>query len=196
MVLSFEDINHNSDGHCLTSSDRDLWHRMLFLSPYQTPVKELIQQGKFQQNLAALKTLGLMFAKYMSNHSYDPDLVLIPVPVHHNRLIERGYNQSLEIARPIGKALNLEINHKCIQRENEASTQHLLNKQQRRKNTRGVFHVNGAIPRKIAVIDDVFTTGETMRSICSCLSLAGAERIEVWIIARTLKHSSGILSDN
>jgi len=53
-----------------------------------------------------------------------------------------------------------------------------------------------SVPKKVAVIDDVFTTGATMRSICSCLQNAGAEIIEVWIIARTLKPSSGILTDN
>ncbi len=170
------------------------WQKAIFLSPYQSPVKELIQKGKFQQNLAALKTLSLLLAKQIEDKPYDPDRVLIPVPVHQSRLFERGYNQAYQIAMTLSKTLNLNIDHQCVKRIDETRTQHFLNKKQRKKNAQNIFQANAPVPEKIAIIDDVYTTGETMKSICSCLHQAGAENIEVWIIARTLKHSSGILT--
>jgi len=180
----------------LNTKQHDLpWQRAIFLSPYLSPVKELIQKGKFQQNLAAFKTLGLMLARVIEDQAYDPDRVLIPVPTHQGRLNERGYNQAYQIAKVVAQFLKLTINQQCVIRTDEAHTQHLLSKKQRMKNTQNVFTINGHVPKKIAVIDDVYTTGETMKSICNCLQMAGAENIEVWIIARTLKHSSGILTN-
>ena len=187
---------HHHQLQSLTTKQHDLpWQRAIFLSPYQSPVKELIQKGKFQQNLAAFKTLGLMLARHIEDQTYDPDRVLIPVPTHQGRLNERGYNQAHQIAKALAQFLKLTINQQCVIRTDEAHTQHLLSKKQRMKNAQNIFSVNGQVPKKIAVIDDVYTTGETMKSICNCLQIAGAENIEVWIIARTLKHSSGILID-
>ncbi len=189
LIIHPEDTNRLNSNPLPAEVTDPLWQRAVFLSPYETPIKELIHQGKFKHNLAALKTLGLLFAKYIASHPYDPELVLVPVPVHQTRLLERGYNQALELARPIAKTLNLRIDQRCLSRKDEASTQHLLNRQQRKHNTDNIFRINTTVPKKVAVIDDVFTTGETMRSICSCLNKAGTETIEVWIIARTLKQS-------
>jgi len=170
------------------------WQSIRCLAAYESPIKELILLGKFQKNLAALKMLGFLFANIIAAQGYDPELVLIPVPLHKNRLLLRGYNQALEIALPIAKKLDLKINNHCIYRAKEAQTQHFLSRKQRADNAQDIFQVKHPIPKKIAVIDDIFTTGSTMQSLCACLYAAGAETIEVWIIARTLKQSSGILA--
>jgi len=174
----------------------EVWHKMRSLCAYQTPVKELIAAGKFQHNLAALNVLGQLLAQIIQQHHYDNELVLIPVPMHPKKLVERGYNQAYEIALPLAKQLGLTINNHCISRTEESKTQHFLSRKQRQLNAEQLFQVKGFVPKKVAVIDDVFTTGATMRSICTCLQNAGAETIEVWIIARTLKASSGIIQDS
>jgi len=187
---------HHHQLESLSTQKHELpWQRAIFLSPYQSPVKELIQKGKFQQNLAAFKTLGLMLAEHIKDQTYDPDLVLIPVPTHQVRLNERGYNQAYQIAKVVAQFLNLKTNNQCVIRTDKTHTQHLLSKKQRMINAQNIFNVIAQVPNKIAVIDDVYTTGETMKSICNCLQIAGAQNIEVWIIARTLKHSSGILTN-
>jgi ComF family protein len=165
------------------------WDKFRYLSAYQTPLKELIQKGKFNDNLAVFKTLGQLLAQQILLEGYDADLVLIPVPLHSNRLLERGYNQANEIALPLARLLTLSINNQVVIRSQEAKTQHLLTKQQRIRNADQLFEVRATVPKKVAIIDDVFTTGATMRSISSCLKNSGVEIIEVWIIARTLKAS-------
>jgi len=61
------------------------WHNIRYLSLYQTPIKELIYLGKFENNLSALKLLGQLFAQHLIKRNYETDLVLIPVPLHQNR---------------------------------------------------------------------------------------------------------------
>jgi ComF family protein len=165
------------------------WEQFRYLSTYQTPLKELIQTGKFNDNLAVFKTLGQLFAQQILLEGYDPDLVMIPVPLHSSRLLERGYNQANEIALPLARTLDLTINNHIVIRSQAAKTQHLLSKQQRVSNADQLFEVKATVPKKVAIVDDVFTTGATISSISSCLKNAGVEIIEVWIIARTLKAS-------
>jgi ComF family protein len=181
------------DGQVFDQLENTLWREIRCLSSYQSPIKELILSGKFNNNLAALKALGQLFALQFNRGEIDPELVLIPVPLHQNRYISRGYNQAYEIAKVMAKDLKLKINNQCIIRTQEAKTQHFLSRNQRIKNSKELFKVIASVPDKVAVIDDIFTTGSTMQSICSCLKASGACLIEVWIIARTLKPTSGIL---
>ena len=136
-----------------------------------------------------------MFALKLAAQGFDEEFVLVPVPLHCTRLYSRGFNQAYELALPISETLGLRINDNCVKRVTEAKTQHFLSRKERQENAKQLFEVVGKVPKKIAVIDDIYTTGATMRDICSCLKEAGAEIIEVWIIARTLKQSSGIIND-
>lgn len=174
----------------LTNNETPPWQTLRCLSSYQSPIKELITVGKFQKNLTALKVLGQLLADQISRQNYDSELVLVPVPLHPNRLLERGYNQAHEIALPIAKTLGLSINNNCIIRMQEGKIQHFLSRKQRKDNAQQLFKTVDTVPKKVAVIDDVFTTGATMHSICTCFKLSGVETIEVWIIARTLKGSA------
>ncbi len=174
------------------------WQKIRYLGNYNAELRELILAGKFQDNLAALKTLGQLFAQNICIEGYDPELVLIPVPLHRNRLKSRGYNQAYEIALPLAKQLGLKINRQCVERHIEAKTQHFLSREQRMLNAKTLFQttvhktnyftdpLRFVVPKKVALIDDIYTTGATIESLSNCLSAAGAEVIEVWIIATTL----------
>ena len=176
-------------------NETELWKKMIYLTAYSTPVKELILQGKFDKKLTALKALGQLFANMIAPLGVDRETVLIPVPLHSTRHYSRGFNQAYELALPISKTLNLTINNNCVKRVSKAKVQHFLSRKERQLNAKQLFEVVADVPKKVAVIDDIYTTGATMRDICACLKAAGAENIEVWIIARTLKQSSGIISD-
>lgn len=166
------------------------WQHIIFFSTYSSPVKELIAQGKFEKKITALKSLGYLFATSLLDQDVDKELVLIPVPLHKSRFYSRGFNQSLELALPISKALGLTINNRCVKRTSAGKTQHFLSRKERQKNAKRLFEVVGEIPKKIVIIDDIYTTGATMTDLCLCLKGAGAMYIEVWIIARTLKQRS------
>ena len=114
-----------------------------------------------------------------------PEL-LIPVPLHPLRLRERGYNQALEIARPLAKILSIPVDVDVCVRSRSITPQEGLDRAERRANVSGAFKVERPIrTRHIAVIDDVVTTGSTTAELARVLLQAGADRIDIWGVART-----------
>jgi ComF family protein len=110
---------------------------------------------------------------------------LIVVPLHDARLRERGYNQALELAQPLSRALRLNL---CdvLMRTRQTTAQTGLDAVQRRRNLRGAFAVREgvALPPHVALFDDVMTTGSTLRECARVLRRAGVARVDVWALAR------------
>lgn len=114
-----------------------------------------------------------------------PDL-LVPVPVHSDRYIERGFNQASTLAAVIGKRLSLPVNDTLAQRRVAGQPQAELNARDRRINMRGAFKTSRSCNAKhIAIIDDVLTTGATCESLAKVLKKSGCQKISVWAFART-----------
>jgi ComF family protein len=182
------ETNHSllTCGQCLqTPPDFD---RIIALFPYQMPIARLINDLKFQQRLANANVLGTLFAKRLATHyssSTLPELI-IPVPLHKERLKERGYNQALELARPISRILDIPINYQLCQRIRNTEHQTVVGALERRKNLRGAFFTVKSVPAHVAIIDDVLTTGSTVNELAKCLRTAGATQIDIWTIARTI----------
>jgi ComF family protein len=113
---------------------------------------------------------------------------LIPVPLHADRLRERGFNQAVELARPIARHFGLPLNLKGVRRVLPTPPQSDLSRKQRLKNIRGAFEVVQGIAQPVSghvvIIDDVMTTGSTADELAKVLRRAGAERVEVWVCAR------------
>lgn len=153
---------------------------------YQFPVTKLILDLKFQEALMNARVLGELLAekiKYSYQTKLFPD-VIIPIPLHSNRLKERGFNQALEIARPLSNALKLPIDkYSCI-RHKPTFAQATLSASKRQKNIQGAFTINPLPYRHVAVVDDVITTGTTISEFCKTLKQQGVETIDVWCIAR------------
>ena len=188
-------------GQCLQHPPE--FDRLQALYPYQMPIARLINDLKFHERLANAQILGMLFAQKMESvYSISPSPcplpqvvegkledkpdVIIPVPLHKKRLQERGYNQALELARPISKILNIPINYQLCQRIRNTQHQMGSSADERRKNLRGAFCVLGTAPTHVAIIDDVFTTGSTVNELARCLRTAGAQKIDVWTVARTI----------
>lgn len=113
---------------------------------------------------------------------------LLPVPLHPERLRERGYNQALELARPLSRILGIPIAHRLCTRRRATLAQTSLDGGERRRNLRGAFLPSlGEMPRHVAIIDDVVTTGTTVEELARTLRLAGVEVVEVWACARAGK---------
>ena len=110
---------------------------------------------------------------------------MLPVPLHARRLRQRGFNQSLELARQLSRQRRLPLADRLLVRCRDTPPQRLLPASERRANVRGAFALRGPLSaRHVAVLDDVMTTGQTMMEICRLLRRAGAARIEVWVVAR------------
>jgi len=145
----------------------------------------MITQLKFSHQLAFANILGTLMARHLSLDK-KPNCI-IPIPLHKKRLLLRGFNQSLEIAKPIAKRLEIPIDYKSCQRIRHTQPQTEIDAKHRHSNLKNAFQINKkAIPRRVAIIDDVFTTGHTVNELSNTLRKAGVEHIQVWCIAKTL----------
>lgn len=153
---------------------------------YEGPVQHLIADLKFRGRLDLLRLLGHLLAQSIAASGQDrPDLIL-PVPLHPKRLRERGFNQSWELARILGRTLGIAIDDHACRRTRDTAHQLGLEREQRLRNLDGAFAATRALDgQHIVVLDDVVTTGSTVSEIAQVLLSAGCARVDVWAVART-----------
>lgn len=171
-------------GACLKTSPHFASTTSLF--SYDFPSDRLIQSLKYAHQLAVGAWLGELLAERLREHPVD---LIIPLPLHPNRLRERGFNQAVEIARPIARTLDRALSLDCLHRVRATPPQAELKLKERVRNVRGAFECRQEIEgRKILLIDDVMTSGATLNEAARVLMLHGAERVDVAVAARALKH--------
>lgn len=152
---------------------------------YAFPVDQLIQTLKYQYRLTIAPVLGHALA-LAARARPRPDL-LIPMPLHPKRLQQRGFNHATEIARAVATDLNMSLDLSVCERVRDTPPQVALAYDQRRRNVRGAFTCHGAVlGKRVALIDDVMTTGTSLNELATTLKKAGALEIEAWVVARTL----------
>lgn len=153
---------------------------------YQGTIKDAIHRLKYRGQLTLARPLGDLVLTSLTERdkAFIPDKI-IPVPLHIKRLRKRGYNQALEIARPIAKGLNVPLDVKMLQRVRHTPHQQGLSAKDRRKNLRNAFTLTSKpVAEKILLIDDVMTTGETLRECSRTLKNSGAQEIRVAVAGR------------
>ncbi len=153
---------------------------------YIDPISHQIHSLKYQRKLTVAPALGKMLAiQVIKNMSRLPD-ALLPVPLHINRIKQRGFNQAGLIAESTGKLLGIPVDYGIICRTKDTVSQTSLDQGARAKNMLEAFavHVNGRYDA-VAVIDDVITSGATINAICTELRLNGYNNISAWAIAKT-----------
>lgn len=153
---------------------------------YEDPIPALVGGAKFRARLNLVRLLGRCVANSLRERNAEmPDLIL-PVPLHAKRLRERGYNQALEIARFVGRELEIPVDAHSCARVLATSPQTGLEQKERRRNVRGAFRVLHPLDvDHIAILDDVVTTGSTVSELAIVLRKAGVKRVDVWAVART-----------
>lgn len=156
---------------------------------YAAPIDQLIVRLKFGAKLHLARLLGELMADHLAQRADTLPEMIIPVPLHRSRLRERGYNQALELARPIAKRLAIPIDYRSCARLRPTSAQSLLPAAARRGNVKGAFGVVRPLgARHIALIDDVMTTGHTLQELARVLCKSGVARIDIWVLARASWH--------
>jgi len=158
--------------------------RTICLFRYQPPVDGLIQRLKFHRDLACARSLGSLMADHLLRLQPPRPDVMLPVPLHQKRLAARGYNQALEIARPIARTLGIPIDTHTCHRVRATAEQAALAAAARRTNVAGAFAVRGSAATHVAIVDDVMTTGHTLEAVASALKAAGVGTISLWVCAR------------
>ena len=152
---------------------------------YAAPLDRLLPRYKFHHDLAAGRLLARLMADAFS--TCERPQALLPVPLHRGRLRQRGYDQALELARPLATALDLPLRSDLLQRVRATAAQSELDAAARRRNLRDAFHVpDCAAPAHVVLIDDVMTTGATLHAAATALRRAGVARIDAWVCARAL----------
>ncbi len=164
---------------------------------YEGGLRELIHLLKYEQVRPAAVVLGRMLAEAVSGlgpgWTQNP-VVVVPVPLHTRKLRQRGFNQSELIAHHALKlgagSGRLVLRSRILERRRETQSQIGLTRHQRRENLRGSFAVarpEEIAGREILLVDDVFTTGTTVSECARVLRRAGASKVFVATVARTLK---------
>ncbi len=135
--------------------------------------------------LACAGFLGSMLTKVVL--PFRPDLI-VPVPLSRERLAERGFNQALELARPLLRILDLQVELDRIHRRRDTSPQATLPWKQRARNVRHAFECELDLGgRVVLVVDDVMTTGATLDELARTLKAHGAGRVVNLVVARALR---------
>jgi ComF family protein len=151
---------------------------------YGWPLDRLESRYKFGADLAAGRVLSTLWRR--EPRSIELPQLLLPVPLHRLRLRQRGYNQTLELARPLARALGVPLRHDLLERVRRTDAQTELDAVSRRRNVRGAFALRAgvALPTHVAILDDVMTTGATLAECARVLKRAGVPRVDVWALAR------------
>lgn len=154
---------------------------------FDGPVRDLILRFKYTKQVRLRRPLGLLTAETLAPFAAEasPDL-LIPVPLHIKRLRSRGFNQALLLASLLGREWNIRVSRHNLQRTRWTEPQVNLSLDERAKNVRGAFRV--AAPsevdgRRVMLVDDVYTTGSTVKECAKILKQAGASAVYVATVA-------------
>jgi len=152
---------------------------------YAFPVDQMIPRLKYHGQLAIAPVLGECLAEAVEA-APRPDR-LIAMPLHATRIRERGFNHATEIARTLARQLGLPLDLDSCRRTRDTPPQMGLKHDARRRNVRGAFTCSGEVQgQRIALIDDVMTTGTSLDELAATLKQAGAREVSCWVVARTL----------
>jgi ComF family protein len=172
---------------CASQDDFPFAIHALFL--YQEPISNLLVHLKFNGDLSGLSTLAALAREAGTERLLqEPDLIL-PVPLHLSRLRWRGFNQSLLLAKACFPSWQRKISLDLLQRHKPTLPQLGLSGAERRSNLLGAFSVRNPSQltgRRVLLVDDVFTTGSTLRECAEVVRQAGVAEIEAFTVARVV----------
>ena len=158
---------------------------------YEDPVDRLIRELKYHGHIAHARVLGVLLAQRVQETGGELPCLLVPVPLHPARLRERGFNQAFAIARNAGRMLGIPYARHTLRRVRDTPSQTTLDVAQRHRNVRGAFALADAMAGRrlhdaghVAIVDDVMTTGSTLRELRALLLNAGVSRVDMWAVAQ------------
>jgi ComF family protein len=170
-------------GACLVRPPR--YDKVRAACEYAFPLDRLIQRFKFSGYLAAAPLLAGLLRTTIEREAAEVD-VIVAMPLSARRLRERGFNQSLELARLLSHDIGISLLMQGCVRVRHSQAQSDLPLAERIRNVRGAFvAMQDFSGQSVAVVDDVLTTGATMDEVASALRAAGAVHVEGWVVART-----------
>lgn len=177
-------------GTCIASPPP--WSKTVAPFVYSRPLSQVVEGLKFGNGLVQARILGNLMTPSVTEHYVEEPLpdALIPMPLTNKRRRQRGYNQAELLAAVAGRALKLPRYANCLVRTGNAPPQRTLARAARLRNVYGTFAVRRRPPaRRVALVDDVATTGATARAATQALLANGVEEVHVWVAAKTVGHA-------
>ncbi len=178
--------SHVVCGDCLITPRN--WDYFYFYGYYKGLLKEMITEFKYSVLFCMLPILQDLLCEAFLKTSLEflPDII-VPVPIHKNRLKKRGFNQSLEIAKKLSRTINVPIGKNVLIRTKDTPPQVGLGASQRAKNVKNAFVVKENVKSlDILLVDDVFTSGSTLCECAFSLKSKGAKKVGVAVVARAV----------
>jgi ComF family protein len=187
VCATFLPVLDDDSGSALVIEDSTLL-RTLFAFKYAAPVDHFIRAIKFRGERVYARVLGELIARAQRDSGAAMPDCIVPMPLHASRYRERGFNQAQELARYAGASLGVRVESRVLARAHATKEQSGLSLEQRKHNVRGAFEVVWPVPSgRIALLDDVVTTGSTAMAAIHALRRAGAMEVELWAAARVEK---------
>jgi ComF family protein len=162
---------------------------------YVSPVDYLVTELKFRKQLTSAAIMSELLYQFLKQHldsetrqdKARPDL-MIPVPLHNNRLRLRGFNQAVELAKPLARKFAIPMAKNSVSRTKNTAPQSDLDADQRKKNIRNSFQIEKRDQllqvSHVVIVDDVVTTGATCNELARLLKKSGVKKVGVWSVAR------------
>lgn len=177
---------------CLCAIKPPPYEALHALFDYAWPINSVIAKWKYGGQLYFAKMLANFMVERLTL-LYKPDCI-IPVPLHPQRLRERGFNQSIELAIEIAKRKKIPLDRRSCTRAINTSTQSQLSKKGREKNIRPhTFAIDSAFKAKhVLMIEDIVTTGATVKALSARLKRQGVQTVEIWCCCRTQKNAKSL----
>jgi len=151
---------------------------------YEGTLLEAIHLLKYRGRTSLVRPLASILAGTIDCTGYD---IITPVPLHRRRLQERGFNQSLLLARCLAKESHLSLDYVNLRRIRATAPQTGLRGRERTSNVKRAFSVKNSVPfagKRVLLVDDVYTTGATVTECSQALKAAGAREVGVLTLAR------------
>ena len=161
---------------------------------YQDSIRDWISQFKYQRALHWGRWLGTALGQAVRAQQVTVELI-VPLPLHASRLCQRGFNQAAELAHWVSRQAQIPWRTDILQRMHQGVEQQGLSRRERQRNMQRQFRVvKPCAAQSIALLDDVVTTGATVRAAARALRQAGVPRVLVWAVARTPKPNTSFIT--
>ena len=175
------------DGGCCAACEREkpAYDATLALYDFVFPVDAMVHALKYRHRLSMASFFGAALAARAQDFGAHVDLIL-PMPLHPRRLAERGFNQAVELARPLARVRSLPLGLAVVSKLRDIPAQAGLDREARLRNPRGAFECDVSLQgQRVIVVDDVMTTGATLGELARTLKRQGASWVGNVVVART-----------
>lgn len=155
------------------------------IAPYafEEPLRTLLHEFKYRHGLYLRSFLAKLIMNHLPPHALDTEC-LIPVPMHPDKLRQRGFNQSVELVKYIGKSLRIPYHLQACQKIIPTMPQAGLSASERHRNLSNAFQAQALPYKRVTLIDDLMTTGSTANELAKILKKEGVEHVSIWCCAR------------